>query len=827
MAEGTLIFDTEIDKNGLFSSASDVAKQFSAIKSSSAAVAKNVTTTAAGTKSMSSALASSALKIAAISAGMGSLLKVVGAVVRRANETSGAFRLFRAEISKVVDALVLVADPLIRLIMPAVDWLVSRLSAMARVVGSILSSVANFFGIASSKKMGAIADAATDVSTGMGNIGKAAKKARLELTSFDTIIRLGTKDTSKFGGGGGGGVGKNIGKTLKDLAPIGKISRGLKDLTAVLLGLAAAGKKGAGIAAMITGIGHAIQDSKDIIGKGFNTKNLTSWLADMAEIIGGGALAGGKLGAGVAALFAGLGTLIMSEYDKFKRGENWKNVLAGIAGQVAAIGGAWAVGGKKGAGIAALFTGMAGFLLDEWDKFKSGGTIAGLVSQIENEAVSIGGAWALGGKRLAGITALFEGMFGFLVSEWNRFKNGNQWRTVLDGISQSALAIGGAWAVGGAKTAGITALFTGMIGAFDTAFIEFKKGINVAGVVSWIEKSAELILGAGLTGGKTGGALASIFVGALGSYTALHDALAKGFDVSNMTQAVTSLAMTFGALALKIGGAGAAAGTSAVGALALLVTDIEKMVKTGPSVQGWFQILTGGLNIATAAFVAFNTTNPIGWLTLLGATIANVVTHWEGLGNVVQRVAQWLKDAWSGIAAWFSSSVVDPLVKTWEGITNKITTPVQTAYNNIVRIFNGLENFFSNIINGVRRIWDNFMSIFRRDRSEVNSGSSSSRYSAPLPTLNVPHLARGAVIPPNNPYLAVVGDQKSGTNVEAPLETIVAALKEALASIVPQQNSSQQEAVLEIDGDVFGKLVYKLNSNENNRVGVSIVETEG
>lgn len=45
---------------------------------------------------------------------------------------------------------------------------------------------------------------------------------------------------------------------------------------------------------------------------------------------------------------------------------------------------------------------------------------------------------------------------------------------------------------------------------------------------------------------------------------------------------------------------------------------------------------------------------------------------------------------------------------------------------------------------------------------------------------NIPYLAQGAVIPPNAPFYAVLGDQKNGTNVEAPLETIKQALAEVM-----------------------------------------------
>ena len=44
----------------------------------------------------------------------------------------------------------------------------------------------------------------------------------------------------------------------------------------------------------------------------------------------------------------------------------------------------------------------------------------------------------------------------------------------------------------------------------------------------------------------------------------------------------------------------------------------------------------------------------------------------------------------------------------------------------------------------------------------------------------IPQLAQGAVLPANKPFLAMVGDQKHGTNVEAPLSTI----QEAVALVM-------------------------------------------
>lgn len=58
---------------------------------------------------------------------------------------------------------------------------------------------------------------------------------------------------------------------------------------------------------------------------------------------------------------------------------------------------------------------------------------------------------------------------------------------------------------------------------------------------------------------------------------------------------------------------------------------------------------------------------------------------------------------------------------------------------------------------------------------------SYSRKSKSYAPLSVPHLAKGAVIPPNNKFLAMLGDQTSGTNIETPLGTMVEAFKTALS----------------------------------------------
>lgn len=83
----------------------------------------------------------------------------------------------------------------------------------------------------------------------------------------------------------------------------------------------------------------------------------------------------------------------------------------------------------------------------------------------------------------------------------------------------------------------------------------------------------------------------------------------------------------------------------------------------------------------------------------------------------------------------------------------------------------------------------------------------------------IPYLAQGAVIPANHEFLAVLGDQTNGTNVEAPLETI----QEALAEVLAAQGG--QEITIRFAGDL-AQLVRLLNpyiDKENNRRGARLV----
>lgn len=86
-------------------------------------------------------------------------------------------------------------------------------------------------------------------------------------------------------------------------------------------------------------------------------------------------------------------------------------------------------------------------------------------------------------------------------------------------------------------------------------------------------------------------------------------------------------------------------------------------------------------------------------------------------------------------------------------------------------------------------------------------------------TYNLPHLAQGAVIPPNREFMAVLGDQKNGRNLEAP-ESL---LRDIYAEGNAETNSLLQQLIKVMQNgmtvNVDGKQLMRINREAETRVG--------
>ena len=104
--------------------------------------------------------------------------------------------------------------------------------------------------------------------------------------------------------------------------------------------------------------------------------------------------------------------------------------------------------------------------------------------------------------------------------------------------------------------------------------------------------------------------------------------------------------------------------------------------------------------------------------------------------------------------------------------------------------------------------------------SFTGTRASTSRLTRGVAVYNeITALASGAVIPPNRKFLAVLGDQKSGTNVEAPLSTIKQAVMEALA----QGSREPINVNLVVDGKTLARVVVPNINNMTRAAGKPVL----
>ena len=136
----------------------------------------------------------------------------------------------------------------------------------------------------------------------------------------------------------------------------------------------------------------------------------------------------------------------------------------------------------------------------------------------------------------------------------------------------------------------------------------------------------------------------------------------------------------------------------------------------------------------------------------------------------------------------------------WQAIGNtvstvwdKMTNAIKTAVNGIIAFINRM---ISAVVTGINAVI-NALNGLSFDLPDIFGGGHVGFNISTLTAPQIPYLAQGAVIPANREFLAVLGDQNHGTNVEAPLDTI----KQAVAEVMEDLQAGQMagfEAVVSV-----------------------------
>lgn len=153
--------------------------------------------------------------------------------------------------------------------------------------------------------------------------------------------------------------------------------------------------------------------------------------------------------------------------------------------------------------------------------------------------------------------------------------------------------------------------------------------------------------------------------------------------------------------------------------------------------------------------------------TVFNAIKTKVVGVWDSVKNKTSRT-------WESVATFVSNKV--------EAIKNAITNKFNAARDAVKSAFEGIVNFIKAPINQAISIVNNAVGMINNAIGGIESAFSFGPWTVPTPfgskTIGfhatfprigtIPYLASGAVIPPRSEFLAVLGDQKKGNNLEAP-----------------------------------------------------------
>ena len=205
-------------------------------------------------------------------------------------------------------------------------------------------------------------------------------------------------------------------------------------------------------------------------------------------------------------------------------------------------------------------------------------------------------------------------------------------------------------------------------------------------------------------------------------------------------------------------------------------------------------IIGAGLIVLGVILVVTGVGLPLGLALIIagaGSLAAAVAVNFDAIKEKVAEI-------WDGIKSWFASNVAPVFtVGFWQDKFRSIANGLISALN--TGLF-GVQTFINSIVDGISSILNFF-------------GVQGWSFWIRIP--QIPYLAEGAVIPPNREFLAVLGDQRSGTNIEAPESLIRQIVREESgaggqveALLYQMVELLQRGSAIYVDGQVLGKVAY-------------------
>ena len=581
---------------------------------------------------------------------------------------------------------------------------------------------------------------------------------------------------------------------------------------------------------------EALNKEADAIEKvGGAAKEASKSLANFDEIntLSSGESSSGAGGGGAASQYD------FSEFDTAEYKAKIDELTVYLSGALLAIGAILAFSGANiPLGIALMAAGalgMAAVVKSNWGamSWELEAAIAKVLFVLGGAALAIGAILTFSGAKPAlGIGLMVAGaaaLGGAAKLNWSACK------TLLEGpvgaivgiISGALIAVGALLAFSGANIGlGIGLMAAGAVGLVASVSANWSSLVTLLqgpiGLMVALISGALLATGAILafSGAATGLGIALMAAGAVGlvTVTALNWSAIKttlegpvGVVVGIVSGALLALGAILAFSGVKIGLGIALMAAGAVGLVTVAKVNWDRLGNAvDKRISGVAAVVSGAL-LVLGAVLAFSGTNIGLGIALMAAGGAGLVTvaalNW---GSILTK----LKGTWKNIKDWYNEKVAPKLTlkywqDKWDNVSSALKTSFKTGINAAITLFNQFIDWINQKMNFS---WGDKYLLGKK----IISAGSIQLITIP----NIPYLAQGAVLPPNKPFMAMVGDQKNGTNIEAPLATI----QEALANVLAAQGTGDINITFTGDLAQLARVLKPAIDRENSRVGGSLAK---
>lgn len=224
----------------------------------------------------------------------------------------------------------------------------------------------------------------------------------------------------------------------------------------------------------------------------------------------------------------------------------------------------------------------------------------------------------------------------------------------------------------------------------------------------------------------------------------------------------------------------------------------------------------------------------IDWVKTYGLLVLGIILCLTGAGMAfgIALILKWAKDNAGKVE--LASKILEMVQSVWKavkGFWDSYIAPIFTAdwwLNLGKNCINGLIAGFEGGINGIIGAFETMINWIvgglNKISFDIPDWLGGGTFGINIPEanfgrLNIPRLAKGGVIPANREFLAVLGDQKQGVNIETPLETMIEAFNEALNG----RNDTVKEEKYFLGETELMRIVYKLAKQGERIQGADLV----